>query len=427
VIKENVDGAAGEDNRIIDLNSGSETVFLDQSGAAGHSDLGHGYMVAEDNYYDRAGALRVWRFDQDMRAGGQGTLVYGLIGWPSVMMHVAHSNAKPGAAISQQVACASSVNRENHPRINEIVCYRLDGSMNTLVVAPNMVDLNASGGGGDDYMKAPKGNIDVTGEYFIWTSNAGSGRTDAFIVRIPVEKLGATPGGGTPSPTPAPSPAPVPSPTPAPSPAPVPSPTPAPSPGPEPPVLGNGVTWMSLINMTASGRGVQKTAGCGGCPDASAVSAEQIATNGSLEFVASESGTLRFVGLGSGGVGTNVADINFAIRLQSGVAEVRESGSYRTETPFSAGDTFRISVEGGVVRYARNGAVFHTSNGQASFGVRVHAVFFDMNGAVDGVVVSGGAESASSTVTQPQASSEQRRTAVPRPDGTSPVRRKPRW
>ena len=180
--------------------------------------------------------------------------------------------------------------------------------------------------------------------------------------------------------------------------------------------------------MTATGSGVQKTAGCGGCPDASAVSAEQIASTGALEFVASESGTLRFVGLGSGGVGTNAADINFALRLQSGVAEVRESGSYRSETTFGAGDTFRISVEGGVVRYARNGVVFYTSSSPASAGVRVHAVFFDINGTVNNVVVSGGGGSASSApLTPPQASSEQRRTAVPRPEGTTPVRRKPRW
>ena len=29
----------------------------------------------------------------------------------------------------------------------------------------------------------PKGNLDVTGEYFIWTANAGSPRLDAYIVR----------------------------------------------------------------------------------------------------------------------------------------------------------------------------------------------------------------------------------------------------
>jgi hypothetical protein len=427
VIKENVDGAAGEDNRIIDLQTGAEKVFLDQDGAAGHSDLGHGYMVAEDNYNNRPGAIRVWQLGQDMRAQGQGTLVYELTDWTPAMMHVAHSNAKPGTPVNQQMACTSSVNGGNKPRLNEIVCYRLDGSENTLIVAPNMVDLGASGGGSDDYSKAPKGNIDPTGEYFIWTSNMGTNRNDAFIVRIPVDKLGVTPG-STPSPTPAPAPAPEPTPAPTPAPTPTPAPQPTPTPVPVPPASGEGVRWMSLINMGANGAGLQKTSGCAGCPDASAVSEQQIAT-GALEFIASESGSLRFVGLGSGGIGTGAGDINFAIRLQGGVAEVRESGAYKTETGFAAGDTFRISIEGGVVRYAKNGSVFYTSGSNASFGVRVHAVFFDMNAAVGNVVMSGTGESAATTpvAAAPAPTTEQPRRAVRRPEGSTPVRRKPTW
>lgn len=183
---------------------------------------------------------------------------------------------------------------------------------------------------------------------------------------------------------------------------------------------------MSLINLTPTGTGLQKTAGCAGCPDASAVSEQQIASgSGVLEFVAPETGTLRFVGLGSGGIGTGAADINFAVRLQGGVAEVRESGVYRTEVAFGAGDTFQIAVEGGVVRYARNGAVFYTSESQTTFGVRVHVVFFDMNATVSDVVVRGGGESASVTE-PPAATTEQLRIAQPRPAGSKPTRRRRR-
>jgi len=79
-------------------------------------------------------------------------------------------------------------------RANEILCYRLDGSLDVLVVAPNLTSLDASGGGSDDYAKLPKGNLDVTGEYYIWTGNAGTNRLDAFIVRIPKARLtGAAP------------------------------------------------------------------------------------------------------------------------------------------------------------------------------------------------------------------------------------------
>src|SRR5437773_8291174 len=65
----------------------------------------------------------------------------------------------------------------------------MDGSFKVLVVAPVMTDLNAPGGGSDDYVKQPKGNLDLTGQYFIWTSNTGGNRLDAFVVKIPSQVL----------------------------------------------------------------------------------------------------------------------------------------------------------------------------------------------------------------------------------------------
>src|SRR5207249_1370685 len=40
-----------------------------------------------------------------------------------------------------------------------------------------------------DYTKFPKGNLDVTGQYFIWASNMGGSRLDAFIVKVPSQVL----------------------------------------------------------------------------------------------------------------------------------------------------------------------------------------------------------------------------------------------
>jgi hypothetical protein len=346
-------------------------------------------MVAEDNFYSQPGATRVWQLGQDLHAQGQGRLVYEISSWEAGLGHVAHSNAQPGDSTGQ-MACVSSSTRKNLARVNEIVCFRLDGSMSTLVVAPNMVDLNASGGGSDDYWKDPKGNIDVTGEYFIWTSNAASNRLDAFIVRIPQDKLGVSPGAAPPSPV-SPSPtAPAPS---TPTPIPV-TPTPTtPAPTPTTPSTGSA-SWMSLMNIGANGSTLTKVGGCGGCPDASAVSEQQISGNGTLRFAVDDSSSLRFVGLGSGGIGTGPADINFAIRLQGGVAEVRESGSYKSETAFGAGDTFSIILNNGAVSYAKNGGVFYTSSSPATYAVRAHAVFFDANGSIRDVTIGGGAPAA---------------------------------
>jgi hypothetical protein len=394
VIKENVDGKNGEDNRIIDLQTGAETLFLDENGAAGHSDLGYGYMVAEDNFNAMPGAVRVWQLGQDLsgsnngHVAGQGTLVYELSSWSTGIGHIAHGNST-NASATGQMACVSNASRDSLPRVNEIVCFRLDGSMQALVVAPNMTDLNASGGGSDDYWKIPSGNIDVTGEYFIWTANMGTSRQDAFIVRIPQSKLGVSP---APTPT-APSPvAPAPT-TPAPTtPAPsAPAPTTPVSPTPAPSMPSTGVaTWMSLVNVAESGATLTKVGGCSGCADGTAVSNQQVSGNGVLQFSTDDSSSLRFVGLGSSGIGTTPGDVDFAIRLQAGVAEVRESGTYKSETTFAAGDSFTIAMNNGAVTYARNGSVFYTSANTTTAALRAHVIFFDANGTVRGVGFSGG-------------------------------------
>ena len=190
---------------------------------------------------------------------------------------------------------------------------------------------------------------------------------------------------------------------------------------------------MSLVNVTASGAALTKSGGCSGCPDGSAVSQQQISGSGTLQFATDETSSLRFVGLGSGGIGTAPGDINFAIRLQGGVAEVRESGAYKAEIGFGAGDTFRVIVNNGAVTYAKNGGVFYRSSSTATSAVRAVAVFFDPSGSIRNVTIgSGGAAAASDVPAAPSAGVSAAapaapagtRYAVPRPAGSKPVRRR---
>jgi hypothetical protein len=189
LMKEQLDNQDGEDNRIIDLEAGTETHLLDADGAAGHSDNGFGYMVAADNFLDPY-AVRLWEFDNDPLVG---PLVYENESWSSIgggPNHIAHGNARADVAPEDQYACGSNASSStDQARSNEIVCFPLDGSLDTLVVAPVMTDVDASGGGSSSYAKMPKGNIDVTGQYFIWTSNVGGDRLDAFLVKIPSHLL----------------------------------------------------------------------------------------------------------------------------------------------------------------------------------------------------------------------------------------------
>ena len=440
IIKERVDpGTVEVDNRIIDVNNGTERLLTDHNGAGGHSDNGYGVMVAADNF-NSAGAVRLWKLDMDMTGGepvanvrGQGTLVYQTTDWMTDIEHLSFTNARNDVPIEQQYACGGGANRTNYPRANEILCFKLDGSLNTLIVAPNLVNLNASGGG-DDYNKYPKGNLDPTGEYFLWTANHGTNRLDAFIVKIPVSQMGATPSSPSSSDsssnsTPAPSsssasntPAPAPSTgdcatlvikprsmsgknviplsgvktatcsgSPSSSSSPASTPAPAPAPAPSSSTAGAaGVSWTSVVNANASGNNLMKSGGCDGCADAGAVSAQQISSgDGYVEFTTTESGTLRFIGLSSGNSGTSGEEIKFALRLQGGTAEVRESGTYKSETSFSAGDTLRIAIAGGKVQYSKNGSVFYTSAAAPSYPALVDTSLFNANAELWNVMIAG--------------------------------------
>src|SRR2546426_5260665 len=150
------------------------------------------------------------------------------------------------------------------------------------------------------------------------------------------------------------------------------------------------VVWTNPVNVTATGNSIQKTSGCDGCEDAGAISQQQILSgDGYLEFTASETTTLRFVGLSVGDTGTGSAEIRFAIRLQSGIAEVRESGISRTSTTFVAGDVFRISVASGVVNYSKNGVVFYTSGLAPAYPLLVDSTLVSLNASITNAMISG--------------------------------------
>ncbi|HEY2943403.1 MAG TPA: hypothetical protein VGN09_13290, partial [Vicinamibacteria bacterium] len=183
VIREDVDGVPGRDNLIVDLEGGAEKPLPSAQGAAGHFDNGYGYMVAEDG--GPSGAVRVWEFE---RSPLQGSAVYTASPKAGGASLIAHSNAAPGVPRSQQYACAASATTIAGPRANELVCFRLDGSREALVVTQSMTDLSTPEGG-DGYRKLSKGSLDVTGGYFLWVTNMGGGRADAFMVKVPAHLL----------------------------------------------------------------------------------------------------------------------------------------------------------------------------------------------------------------------------------------------
>jgi hypothetical protein len=196
LIKENFDGRYGTDNRVIDLATGKEERLLDEQGAAGHSDMGHGYLIGANNWGAKANTQDVIDFRVTPL---DGKTVYSNNDWSAqAPAHISHTNAQPDGP---QYACGSSANRRNTLHSNEIICFTLGERSQPLVVAPVMTDLDAPGGR-DYYGKLPKGVLDVTGEYFLWTSNMGGGRLDLFLVKVD----GALLTGEAPEPEPEPCP-----------------------------------------------------------------------------------------------------------------------------------------------------------------------------------------------------------------------------
>jgi len=174
-------------NRIFDNETGQETRLNGPKGTLGHLDMGYGYMLGADNHNPSPNATIRWDFEPTI---SQGPVLHRNSNWDLVAInHPSHGNAQRGVPPSQQYACGSDCSKNTFQ--NEITCIRLDGSNNELIVAPVMSDPNAPGGIGKDpyYAKLPKGNLDITGQYFIWTTNLGSNRMDAFMVKVPAQLL----------------------------------------------------------------------------------------------------------------------------------------------------------------------------------------------------------------------------------------------
>jgi hypothetical protein len=162
-----------------------------------------------------------------------------------------------------------------------------------------------------------------------------------------------------------------------------------------PPTSGP-VIWTSLANVQTIGtnsNGLQKSAGCEGCPDAGAYS-EQVLTSGDgyVELTAPNTTSDVWIGFTPGsGAGTGHNAIQWAIHLNaSGVAEVRENDQYRTDWYFVPGDTFRVSVTGGSVVYTHNNAGAYTSPVSATYPMTVDASILTVGGSFANAIFSGG-------------------------------------
>ncbi len=149
------------------------------------------------------------------------------------------------------------------------------------------------------------------------------------------------------------------------------------------------VVWTSIVNCTATGNSLRKSSGRDDSPDAGAVSQQVLVSgDGYMEFTATETNKERYIGLSKGNDDTTPEDIDFGIKLTDiGIAAVRENNVYKWDLSYATGDVFRIAVEGGVVKYYKNGTRFYTSQKAPSYPLLVDTSFVALNGSVGNVVL----------------------------------------
>jgi hypothetical protein len=175
---------------VIDLQTSVQTILAPDNCPHGHVDAGYGYFVGVNGFGSAPRELAI------TFPGGGAPVVTGTLFRTANFSinntnHLTHQNATT-SAITDNYACGSDATANTNPQ-NEITCFKLSSALplQQLIVAPVMTDQAATGGGtgggcfDNTYCKFPKGNLDISGNYFIWTSNLGVGRLDAFLVEVP--------------------------------------------------------------------------------------------------------------------------------------------------------------------------------------------------------------------------------------------------
>jgi hypothetical protein len=158
-----------------------------------------------------------------------------------------------------------------------------------------------------------------------------------------------------------------------------------------PPPTTEAVVWTTLVGVSANGNTLTKTA-VDGWGNAGAVSTKALTSgDGYVEITVSGINTFRMFGLGNGDSNQNYPDIAFAFYLVgNGTLQIYESGSLRGNFGnYSTGQTLQVAVEGGVVKYKRNGTVLYTSTMTPTHPLLVDTALYTQGSTLNSAVISG--------------------------------------
>lgn len=159
----------------------------------------------------------------------------------------------------------------------------------------------------------------------------------------------------------------------------------------QPPPSTQNVIWTSAVGVSVAANSLTKIAGTGWANAGAASTQSLTSGDGYMEYTASETTTDRIIGLSHGDSNQNWDDVDFGLySTGAGVLQVFEAGVVRgTVGTYATGDVLRVAVEGGVVKYRKNGALLYTSTVAPTYPLLVDCSFYNLGSTLSNVFISG--------------------------------------
>src|SRR5262249_44937248 len=126
--------------------------------------------------------------------------------------------------------------------------------------------------------------------------------------------------------------------------------------------------------------------------DGGAVSSLSIQSgDGSIQVTANNTSDVRMFGLGNGDSSQSYTDIEYAIYMYSdGSSYIYESGTYKGKFDnYTTGDTFKVSVESGVVKYYHNAHLEYTSSVAPTYPLLLDTSIYNSGGSISNAIICG--------------------------------------
>lgn len=150
------------------------------------------------------------------------------------------------------------------------------------------------------------------------------------------------------------------------------------------------VNWTNVSGVAVNGRTLAATYGYWA---AGASSTQMISSgDGYVETTIAETNTYRMIGLGNSDNNQSYTDIDFAwYPAADGTLYIYESGAYvGSFGPYALGDGLRVAIEGGAVKYRKNGQLMYTSTHGPTYPLAVDTSFYNPGSTLNNVVIANG-------------------------------------